>query len=932
MKRLYISISTGIISVFITGICLAQTVMTIPVYPVDTDSCKVIFDATQGNGELANEPPPLYAHTGVITSQSSNPSDWKYVIANWNENTEKARMTSLGNNLWQLRITPSIREFYGVPAGETIQKLAFVFRNSDGSKVGREANGGDIFADVYPDTFSINITSLTLDNLILQAQDSIPVSAVSPFADSMFLYVDNTLVKKVAGINITDTLSAGDFGMIWVKHQIRITAKNDTSTVSDSVSFQIVPDPSVAELPGGIIDGINYLDSATVTLCLYAPEKKFCFVIGDFTNWEADSLRYMYLTPDGKRFWLQITGLEPGKEYIFQYLVDGTLRIADPYTEKISDPDDQYISSSTYPGLLPYPTGKTTQIASILQTAQTPYPWDTGTFIPPAVTDLVIYEMLLRDFMGAHDYVTLEDTLDYLCRLGVNAVELMPVMEFEGNSSWGYNPDFLFAPDKYYGPANTLRHFVETAHQKGIAVILDIVLNHQFGQSPLVRLYWDDANDRPSWNSPWFNPIPKHPYNVGYDFNHDSPDTKAYCKRVLKHWITAYHIDGFRFDLSKGFTQVNSYPDDVPLWGNYDANRVSILNNYLIAMRSVKPDIILILEHFADNDEEKDLAEDGMLLWGNLNNPYAEAAMGYHSGGISDFSGISYLDRGWFYPHLTGYMESHDEERLMYKCLTWGNSQGYYLVQDTNTALKRIEMNASFFFTVPGPKMIWEFGELGYDYSIDWGGGRLSPKPPRWDYPNQWRRGYLNKVFATLISLKKNQDVFRTTNFTMDVSGSMKRINLNHSSMDVTIIGNFGVQSGNIIPQFQSSGTWYDYFSGDSISVSSLSDAITLSAGEYHLYTSKRLQKPAFTAIDEFPSPESASGKAVVFPNPFTDAITVMSDIPVTRLEVYHLTGILLFAIDNATRADLSGLPAGFYYLKIYYSDCHTAMVKLIKQ
>ena len=317
----------------------------------------------------------------------------------------------------------------------------------------------------------------------------------------------------------------------------------------------------VADLPAGMTDGINYTGPSSVVLSLYAPYKKHCFAIGDFSGWQADSVHYMNRTTDGKHYWIIIDGLVPGQEYIYQYLVDGTLRIGDPYADKVSDPNDQYIPSSTYPGLLPYPAGQTTQIATILQTAQEPYPWSASTFTPPKTTDLVIYELLLRDFIASHDYPALEDTLEYLRNLGVNAVELMPVMEFEGNESWGYNPDFLFAPDKYYGPKNALKHFVETAHSKGIAVILDIVLNHQFGQSPLVRLYWDAANNRPAPNSPWFNVIPKHPYNVGFDFNHDSPDTKAYCKRVLNYWIGEYHIDGFRFDLSKGFTQVNSYPE-----------------------------------------------------------------------------------------------------------------------------------------------------------------------------------------------------------------------------------------------------------------------------------------------------------------------------------------------------------------------------------
>ena len=225
--------------------------------------------------------------------------------------------------------------------------------------------------------------------------------------------------------------------------------------------------------------------------------------------------------------------------------------------------------SVTYPNLKPYPAGKTNQPVSMIQTAQTPYAWQITNFQKPAKTDLVTYELLLRDFLSTHSYKTLHDTLNYLKTLGMNAIELMPINEFEGNESWGYNPTFHFAPDKYYGPKNNLKKFIDKAHEKGFAVILDVVLNHAFGQSPLVRLYWDGANNRPAANSPWFNPVPKHDYNVGYDFNHESQATKDYVDRVTKFWMTEYKVDGFRFDLSKGFTQVNSF-GNINLWGHYD--------------------------------------------------------------------------------------------------------------------------------------------------------------------------------------------------------------------------------------------------------------------------------------------------------------------------------------------------------------------------
>lgn len=901
MKRFSFTFLIAVFSI-LTSTGISQVVVSDPAFPTDNDSCTIIFDAALGNGELNNAGPPIYAHTGVITSLSTSPGDWKYVVAEWGQNLPKAMLIPLGNNKYKLSVKPSIRSYYGVPASETIEKMAFVFRNADGTKVGRNADGSDIFVDVYPDAFSVNIVIPSSKNLFPKLNDPIPISAISPLADSMKIQVNGITLKSVAGQHITDTLTASNFGSDWVKQWVRIVAVNGSGSIADSFAYSVIPEPRVESLPSGVHDGINYIDSGSVVLSLYAPGKNNVFVIGDFNDWTTDSVSYLNITPDGLRFWIRVSNLIPKKEYIFQYLVDGTLCIGDPYADKVSDPDDQYIAPETYPGLLPYPAGKANGVATYLQTAQDPFPWDTTAFHGPAVTDLFIYELLIRDFIAKHDYPSLIDTLDYLKRLGVNAVELMPVMEFEGNISWGYNPDYSFAVDKYYGTKNGLKQFVEAAHARGIAVILDIVCNHHFGKSPLVRLYWDANAQQPAANNPWFNPIPKHPYNVGYDFNHESFQTRTYMERLIKYWIQEYHVDGYRFDLSKGLTQKNSYPDNVSLWGQYDAGRISIITNYASVLHYVKPDAYMILEHFADNSEETVLSARDMLLWGNMTGAYQEGAMGYNTNGKSDFSWASYLKRGWSDPHVVAYMESHDEERMMYKNETWGNaSHPPYSAMDTATALHRIELAATFFFTIPGPKMIWQFGELGYDYSINYPTGtsdsRLTPKPIRWDYyTDEWRRHYVNIIFSALANLKTTQPAFSTTDFTLDVASAAKRIVLRHSSMDVTVMGNFDVVELEIVPGFTKTGMWYEFFSGDSLQVTDVTTPLTFEPGEYRIYTSYRLPKPPYTAIGES-NPTLQNPRARAYPNPSSGDFNFEIFLPEASniyLYVYSIYGDLL--------------------------------------
>ncbi|MFN9798588.1 MAG: alpha-amylase family glycosyl hydrolase, partial [Bacteroidota bacterium] len=155
-------------------------------------------------------------------------------------------------------------------------------------------------------------------------------------------------------------------------------------------------------------------------------------------------------------------------------------------------------------------------------------------FVRPPKERLLVYELHVRDFVADRTFQSVLDTLDYLENLGVTAVQFMPLNEFEGNDSWGYNPSFYFALDKAYGTEEKFKELVNECHNRVMAVILDIELNHSFGQNPMVRMYFDpDAGEfgQPTAESPWFNQVPRHDFNVGYDFNHESQRTRNFSKR-----------------------------------------------------------------------------------------------------------------------------------------------------------------------------------------------------------------------------------------------------------------------------------------------------------------------------------------------------------------------------------------------------------------
>ena len=609
-------------------------------------------------------------------------------------------------------------------------------------------------------------------------------------------------------------------------------------TSSPVIDNPIEPPKPTLDLPAAAKDGVVFINNGTsAIITLYAPAKTTIALIGDFNNWSS-AASPMKKANDGQTWWIQIDNLNPNTEYSYQFLVNGNLKVADPYCEKILDEsNDRFISASTYPNLINYPTGKTTGIVSVMQANQPTYTWKNNSFVRPEKNNLVIYELLIRDFTTEHNYASTLQKLDYLIGLGVNAIELMPVNEFEGNLSWGYNPSFYFAPDKYYGTKTALQNFIDECHGKGIAVILDMVLNHSFGQSPMVQMYFDGT--KPTLSSPWFNTDAKHPYNVGYDFNHESAATKYFSKNVIKFWMQNYKIDGFRFDLSKGFTQ-NASNNDAN-FSAIDASRIEIWKEYNNYIKSIDPtNFYVILEHFADAAEEKILADEGMMFWANLNYNMNEATMGWLSS--SDFSwGFSARHGFSKSENLISFGESHDEERLNYKNITFGNPNVSYPIKgNLAISLKRIELAAAFLFSIPGPKMIWQFGELGYDINIDYN-GRTGDKPIKWEYYTDVNRKALYNAYAKFIKLKKSNSIFNTVNVNYNLTGGVKYIKLTEGTNTVVVVGNFDVINLTSNIDFGSAGVWVDAV-GNNINLLNATYSATLAPGEYHIFSKTALK------------------------------------------------------------------------------------------
>jgi len=919
MKSLHITLF--ILSFSIS--CFAQIVTLNPAFPQRNESVTITYDATQGNGGLQDET-QVYMHTGLITSESISPSDWKFVVGNWGTDDSKVKMTNIGNNKHQITIV--INDFYEVPPSEEIEKLAFVFRNQNGSKEGKTASLGDIFLD-YNDSeeFTTQLLSPTQSSLIVDIEESINIKFVAS-QDANIIIKDNGVIffqENTNDIDIEYIVPDNN------KHTIEISAEKDEVIQESSFTLIVNPDIITEAYPIETKLGINKINATDYRLVLFAPNKSNAYVLGDFNNWEIDPEYFMKRSPDGQSFWMDIIGLDTDKNYAFQYLVDGNILIADPFSELVLDPNnDQWVDDATFSDLHPYPEGKTNGYASLLKTGAEDYIWNND-FTAPLNEDLVIYELLMRDFTSEKNYKTLLDTLDYLDRLGVNAIEFMPINEFEGNQSWGYNPSFHMALDKYYGTPESFKLLVDECHKREIAVILDVVYNHAFSQSPLARLYWDAANFRPSGDSPFLNVEATHPFNVGYDFNHESEDTRTFVNRVTKYWLEEYNIDGFRFDLSKGFTQKLSTNDGT--FRTYDQDRIDVLKLYADNIWEVNPNAYVILEHFAANDEEKVLSDYGMMLWSNHNHNFNEATMGYNSNNKSNFEWIDYKKKGWSNPHAVGYMESHDEERLMYKNEEFGNESGSYSVKDKSTALDRVEMATAFFYAFPGPKMLWQFGEMGYDFSINRcengsisNDCRLSPKPIRWDYKADIDRKRLIDITSAMIKLKLDTELMNAEFYSHNVTSGVKFIKLNTATIDAMIVGNFDVIERSIDLEFNHTGTWYDYLGDGNIELSNTSQTINLAPGEFYVYLDKIVDSGIISGIEDI---ENKINNYRLYPNPTNQFVNIdveLNNASEGNIQIFDQMSRLVYTqneeligTDNHINLDISNFNNGLYFIVI---------------
>lgn len=625
----------------------------------------------------------------------------------------------------------------------------------------RQKGGKDIFLDVMDAGLQIAIES------------DLPSTMITPSTSTVTFKVGTTMKAAISlSINGTVVATEADTTLLSVKHtfdapgnyEVKAVATAGDMTVEKTALYVYASDSQEAAYPGGTpkMGPVKNADGS-VTFCLGAPEKQSVILVGEWNDYEISNDYVMnYTDVNGMRyFWTTVKGLENDKMYGYYFLVDGNKSVGDPYARLVLDPwNDKYLLTDVYPGLPEYPVGKVSDVPiAIYQGNINDYDWQVTDFKGVPASDLIIYELLFRDFTGTEGKADGNGTvrkaiekIPYLKTLGVNAIELLPIMEFNGNISWGYNPNFYFAPDKAYGTPDDYKEFIDVCHQNGMAVILDMVFNQSDGLHPWYQMY-------PVGSNPFYNMNAPHAYSVLNDWNQGFPMVQEQWVDVLRYWMEEYKFDGFRFDLVKGLGDNDSYANSGDSGTNaYNASRVARMRELQKVVESVNPNAYFINENLAGAKEENEMAETGQLNWANINGAGCQFAMGYNSNSNLNRMYAPNDSRTW--GSTVSYLESHDEERLAYK----QNKDGAAGVKgNEKVSMQRLGSAAVQMILAPGAHMIWQFSELGNSQTTknQNGGNNTDPKIVNWGLLDDADHKGLYDNYSELIALRTgNPELF----------------------------------------------------------------------------------------------------------------------------------------------------------------------------
>lgn len=546
---------------------------------------------------------------------------------------------------------------------------------------------------------------------------------------------------------------------------------------------------------------MNKKMSNLIKFSLFAPYNKEAALIGNFSNWKDIPMQ-----KDDKGYFRTQVELE---DEIYQYKFrvrskswflepDEWIEVVDPYA---TDIDDQ-----TQNGIIRIKDGE-----KIVDT----YVWKNDDKLLPPDHKLVIYEMHVGDFSGGEDdiysrgkYQDIMEKLDYLCELGINAIELMPVKEHPGDHSWGYNPRYFFASESSYGTTEQLKNLIDECHGRGIRVLIDGVYNHSEASCPLTQIdhdYWYHHSQQDT------------EYNWGPEFNYEQYDEKlgTYPARkfigdTVRFWTKEYHIDGIRYD---GAKQIGNY--DFMGWVVQEAKQEAGIKPFYNVAEYV-PETPTI----TNNDGPMD---------GCWHDSFYHTLTDHLCGDTFDLEQLKdILDgkrQGFMGPNnIVNYLGNHDHNRLIVEL---GN-RGIF----DDEVFKRVKLGAVLLMTAVGIPMIWMGEEFGEYKPKTFESAKLD-----WKLLKNDSNQSLFQYYKGLIFLRETNHALSSGNIDFFHEDPDNKVlaytRWNDQGSRIVVVVNFSDHyfAGYQVPNFPANGTWHEWTSN--YDIQSGDDNILLDLPEY---------------------------------------------------------------------------------------------------
>lgn len=514
---------------------------------------------------------------------------------------------------------------------------------------------------------------------------------------------------------------------------------------------------------------------------LFAPYNKEATLMGGFSDWKE-----IPTAKDERGYFRAEVDLEDGT-YHYKFRVrsksdfigfDEWVDVIDPYATEV-EPSEQN-------GVIRIQDG-----CRIVDT----YVWKYDDKPLPSDRELVIYKLHVHDFTGGEDdpyprgqFKHITEKLDYLNELGINAIELMPVSEYPGDYSWGYNPRHFFAIESSYGSTMELKQLIDGCHKLGIRVFFDCIYNHAEMEHPLTQIdynYWFSANPTDPDNS-WG---PEFDYEH-YDDNLDVKPAWQYIGDNAEYWIKEYHIDGIRYDAAK---QLNNY--DFMHW----------MVDKTKQLAGMKP-FYNVAERIPESPEITNYEGPMDGAW---HESFSRTLVAHLCGEKFDLASLKDILDGRRQGYLgasnmVNYISVHDRERLMVEL---GNRGIFH-----DAAFKRAKLGAVLLMTAVGIPMIWMGEEFG-EYKPN----TIEPAKLDWRLFKNENNSSLFDYYRGLVQLRRKTHALYTENIEFFHEDEESRIfaytRWNDEGSRVVVVANFSDNylAGYTVPNFPAGGTWHEW-------------------------------------------------------------------------------------------------------------------------